>query len=173
VGGGGGPLDIYTLLRTNALMFAAWLLCDVNQNSGGNPVWCDSCGWGGGSLRSWVMSHKSHAANMGASVLILNSLHSRHTQIYSYGVAMISRRLQIIGLFCKRALYQRQYSAKETYFLKAQTWVRQYSYSTVCTHDILSQIYLYGVATISRLLQIIVFFCRISSLLWGSFAKET
>jgi len=32
---------------------------------------------------------------------------------------------------------------------------------------------LYGVATISRLLQITGFFCRISSLLYGSFAKET
>ena len=31
----------------------------------------------------------------------------------------------------------------------------------------------YGVATISRLLRIISFFCRISSRLWVSFAKET
>jgi len=31
----------------------------------------------------------------------------------------------------------------------------------------------YGVATISTLLQIIGLFCRILSLLWGSFAKET
>jgi len=31
----------------------------------------------------------------------------------------------------------------------------------------------YGVATISRLLKIIRLFCRISSLLQGSFAKET
>jgi len=31
----------------------------------------------------------------------------------------------------------------------------------------------YGVATISRLLKIIGLFCRISSLLYGSFAKET
>ena len=31
----------------------------------------------------------------------------------------------------------------------------------------------YGVATISRLLKIISLFCRISSLLWGSFTKET
>jgi len=31
----------------------------------------------------------------------------------------------------------------------------------------------YGVATIRRLLKIIGLFCRISSLLWGSFAKET
>jgi len=31
----------------------------------------------------------------------------------------------------------------------------------------------YGVATISRLLKIVGLFCRISSLLYGSFAKET
>ena len=31
----------------------------------------------------------------------------------------------------------------------------------------------YGVATISRLLKIIGLLCRISSLLWDSFAKET
>ena len=31
----------------------------------------------------------------------------------------------------------------------------------------------YGVATIRRLLKIIGLFCKISSLLWGSFAKET
>jgi len=33
----------------------------------------------------------------------------------SYGVASISRLLKIIGLFCKRALSKRRYSAKETY----------------------------------------------------------
>jgi len=32
---------------------------------------------------------------------------------------------------------------------------------------------LYAVPTISRLLEIIGLFCRIQSLLWGSFAKET
>jgi len=32
-----------------------------------------------------------------------------------YGVATIRTLLQIIGLFCKRALKKRQYSAKETY----------------------------------------------------------
>jgi len=33
--------------------------------------------------------------------------------------------------------------------------------------------YQYGVATISRLIKIIGLYCRISSLLYGSFAKET
>ena len=34
------------------------------------------------------------------------------------GVATISRLLQIIGLFCKRALQKRLYSTKETYNFK-------------------------------------------------------
>jgi len=36
-------------------------------------------------------------------------------------VATISRLLKIIGLFCKRALYKRPYSAKETYDSKKPT----------------------------------------------------
>jgi len=38
-----------------------------------------------------------------------------------YGVASISRFLKIIGLFCKRALLKRLYSAKETYNFKEST----------------------------------------------------
>jgi len=37
------------------------------------------------------------------------------------GVASISRLLKIIGLFCKRALQKRLYSAKETYDFKEPT----------------------------------------------------
>ena len=44
-----------------------------------------------------------------------------------YGVAMVSRLLKIIGLFCKRALQKRLYSAKETYTLKEPT---------TCSHPI-------------------------------------
>jgi len=40
---------------------------------------------------------------------------------FACGVAMISRLLQIIGLFCKRALWKRLYSAKETYNFKEPT----------------------------------------------------
>jgi len=40
--------------------------------------------------------------------------HSISSCKYKYGVATISRLLQIIGLFCQRALLKRQYSAKET-----------------------------------------------------------
>jgi len=39
-----------------------------------------------------------------------NDIHSR-----SYGVASISRFLEIIFLSCKRALLKRRYSAEETY----------------------------------------------------------
>jgi len=35
--------------------------------------------------------------------------------ISRYGVALVCRIDKIIGLFCKRALQKRQYSAKETY----------------------------------------------------------
>jgi len=38
-----------------------------------------------------------------------------------YGVATISRLLQIIGHFSKRALQKRQYLAKETYDFKEPT----------------------------------------------------
>ena len=40
---------------------------------------------------------------------------------YAYWVATVSRLLKIIGLFCKRALYKRRYSAKETYNFKEST----------------------------------------------------
>ena len=38
-----------------------------------------------------------------------------------YGVATTSRLLEMIGLFCKRALWKRLYSAKETYTFKEPT----------------------------------------------------
>ena len=38
-----------------------------------------------------------------------------------YGVATIGRLLKMIGLFCKRALLKRRYSAKETYTFKEPT----------------------------------------------------
>jgi len=47
-----------------------------------------------------------------------------HYSIHSfvwYGVATISRLLKIKGLFCKRALYKRRYSAKVTYNFKEPT----------------------------------------------------
>jgi len=41
--------------------------------------------------------------------------------LIGYGVATCSRLLEIIRLFCKRALWKRQFSAKETYNLKEPT----------------------------------------------------
>jgi len=41
--------------------------------------------------------------------------------VKDYGVATISRLLKMIGLFCKRALWKRQYSANETYHFKEPT----------------------------------------------------
>ena len=79
-------------------------------------------------------------------------------------MASISRLLKIIGLFCKRALQKRLYSAKETYDFKEPTnrshpiavCEKMGSYVCVCVN-----MGSYGVATISRLLKIIGFFCRI------------
>jgi len=40
---------------------------------------------------------------------------------HTYGVATISRLLKMVGLFCKRVLCKRWYSAKETYNIKEPT----------------------------------------------------
>ena len=45
-------------------------------------------------------------------------LHCVYRASHDYKVATMSRLLKIIGLFCKRALWKRRYSAKETYNLK-------------------------------------------------------
>jgi len=62
-----------------------------------------------------------------------------------YGVATISRLHKIIGLFCKRALLKRRYSAKETYDFKEPT-NRSHPMSSRLYHtnkirDILIQLY--------------------------------
>jgi len=49
---------------------------------------------------------------------IILSKNKDHDIFFSYGVATISRLLKIAGLFCKRALSKRRYSAKETYNFK-------------------------------------------------------
>ena len=46
---------------------------------------------------------------------------ARHRQAYRYGVASSSRLLKIKSLFCKKALWKRRYSAKETYDFKEPT----------------------------------------------------
>jgi len=68
-----------------------------------------------------------HALHVGCPMISVNTLYSlvnyspcMHTHP-GYGVATTSRRLKIIGLFCKRALWRRRYSAKETYNFKEPT----------------------------------------------------
>ena len=46
--------------------------------------------------------------------ILKSHLTTQCTQCHHYGVASVSRIDQIIGLFCKRALLKRRYSAKET-----------------------------------------------------------
>ena len=47
--------------------------------------------------------------------------HVTNACVMWYGVATTSRLLKMIGLFCKRALLKKRYSAKETYHFKTPT----------------------------------------------------
>jgi len=65
----------------------------------------------------------------------------RHANESYYGVATISRLLKIIGLFCKRALENRLYSAKETYELRSLLIVATpYTHSWVIWHMCMSRV---------------------------------
>ena len=55
------------------------------------------------------------------SAVPVSSARRNHGTKRLYGVATISRLLQIIGLFCKRALYKSWYSAKDIYSFKEPT----------------------------------------------------
>jgi len=71
---------------------------------------------------SWHMS-MSHGTCERVMVSLNASLDicQMHIRVYHqnrYGLATISRLLKITGLFCKRALWKRRYSAKETYNFK-------------------------------------------------------
>ena len=102
----------------------------------------------------------------------------RHTDYH--GVATISRLLKITGLFCKRALEKRLYSAKETYNFNEPTnrshpiaQLRTSSRHKVNFDNYSNQKHnttrvlrksagvTSPVATISRLIKIIGLFCRI------------
>ena len=89
----------------------------------------------------------------------------------TYGVATIRRLLKIIGLFCRILSLLQGSFAKETYNFKEPT---NRSHPIAQTHNLYTS---YGVATVSttvsRIDKIIGLFCRILSLLEGSFAKET
>jgi len=56
---------------------------------------------------------------------------TRKCPVSRYEVATISRLLQIVGLFCKRALSKRRYSTKETYNLKEPTAIIERLHSQV------------------------------------------
>jgi len=90
----------------------------------------------------------------------------QHVQRYTlYRAAKTHKQLN----FRKRATNYRALLRKIAYNDKAT-----YESSPPCTGvtSLISHV-CYGVATISRINKIIGLFCRIASLLWGSFAKET
>jgi len=68
---------------------------------------CVCCVW----VRGWVDGCVSVSVFMAMSMSVP----------VGYEVATISRLLKIVGLFCKRALKKRGYSAKETYNCKEPT----------------------------------------------------
>ena len=61
--------------------------------------------------------------NLGIRSCVHNILQKQvQTEVHdTYGVASVSRIDEILGLLCKRALYKRQYSAKETFNLIGST----------------------------------------------------
>jgi len=91
-------IDVCDVTRScvwhDSFMCVTWLVhvCDVTR----------SCGW--------------RDSFMCVTWLIRSNRTIDHTDYYR--VATISRLLKIIGLFCKRALSNRLYSAKETYNFK-------------------------------------------------------
>ena len=59
----------------------------------------------------------THTYTHSVHVIYVQSQRAHHI----YGVATVSRLFKRIGLFCKRALEKRRYSAKETYSFKEPT----------------------------------------------------
>jgi len=91
----------------------------------------------------------------------------------THGVATSSRLLKMIGLCCKRDLYNRRYSAQETYNFKEPT-NRSYPISkSLKRHTVSTQTIRYGVTTISMLLKMIGLFCKRALLKRRYSAKET
>ena len=72
------------------------------------------------SVSVFVYVAAAIAVAVSVAVLILYG-YDYNGSTCGYGVATISRLLKIIGLFCKRALQKRLYSAKETYDFKEPT----------------------------------------------------
>ena len=75
-------------------------------------------------LYIWLHLTRMHDSIYGCNWLDLCVRVTRLTTLHMaarYGVATMSRLLKKIGLFCKRALQKRRYSAKKTYNFKAPT----------------------------------------------------
>jgi len=87
------------------------------------------------TVRRWVCWTMSEWLSL-MTRLLDDELDERvtHSSSNSYGVAMISRMLKNIGLFCKRALQKRPVSCKETCIFKHPTnrshpiWVRSHTW---------------------------------------------
>jgi len=99
-----------------------------------------ACGWG--CIQIWLSSQiwmhhmwMRRVTHMGESCHTCERVPFAHAQVdriyvklhsyvhmclaHEYGVALVSRIDKIIGLFCKRALQKRRYSAKETSFYRS------------------------------------------------------
>ena len=87
-----------------------WLIriCDMTHSSKGHDSFMSMCDMNHSILRcGWFVC---------VPCLIYDYLYMTHSKArYEYGVALVSRIDKIICLFCKRDLWKRQYSAKETY----------------------------------------------------------
>jgi len=85
-------------------------------------------------MAHWCVWHDSFMY----MIWLIHKCDMTHWYVYDtssgrYGVATISKIFRIIGLFCKRALYKRPYSAKETYdlnrlLIEAAPYFNPYTY---------------------------------------------
>ena len=63
------------------------------------------------------MSHNSRASSINMPWMFMHVCMHKPYMFTCYGVASVSRIDKFIGLFCKRALWNRRHSSKETYDL--------------------------------------------------------
>ena len=86
---------------------------------------CHTCEWVMSHIRMCQVTHMNQSCHSHESVAVFTVADFRNTwriclfvsSRWLYGVASVSRIDKIIGLFCKRALWKRRYSAQETYNL--------------------------------------------------------
>jgi len=78
---------------------------------------CFSCA----CFKSWRATQSIYTEYNMYSADFATSKSAVYVLYHKYGVATISRLLKTLGLFCKRALYTRLYSAKETFNFKQPT----------------------------------------------------